>query len=123
MNMAKSANVIASIVLCVCGVVACLFPAMVGDYYGMAFLEPDAKTTVRVLGGFCCGIAYLLAHFAYRLHDQKPLLFCVAVILLSFALPRFLGLVIDGVDQPKMIYELVFEVVSLMIVVRLYVKN
>lgn len=123
MNTAKVINVIAGVVLFVCGVVACLLPILVGDYYGIAFIELEAKTTVRVLGGFCCGIGGLLVYFALRSHDQKPILFALAIILLSFALPRFFGLIMDGFDQQKMVYELVFEIISLMIVVRTYVKN
>jgi hypothetical protein len=123
MNVANIMNMTAGIVLLACGIVACVWPILVGDYYSMAFLAPEAKTTVRVLGGFCCGVGYLLMHFSRCLHDQRPLLFCVGVILLSFALPRFFGLLMDGFAQQKMVYELVFEVVCLMVVVRTYVKN
>lgn len=117
MNIAKTINLTAGVVLLVCGIVACLYPSAVGEYYGMTFVEMDAKTTVRVFGGFCCGVAYLLMYFAWRLEDQIPLLFSLAVILLSFAAPRLLGLIMDGFDQQKMVYELVFEVVSLVFVI------
>ena len=73
MNIAKTMNVTAGFVLLVCGMIACLYPGAVSEYYGMAFIETDAKTTVRVLGGFCCGVAYLLMHFGVVFRESKAI--------------------------------------------------
>lgn len=118
--MPKVVNFIAGVVLLLCGLVGCFYPDLVGEYYGMRFDQLDAKTTVRVLGGFCAGVGSLFVFFAITLQQQRPLLFCLMVVLASFALPRMLGLYIDGFNQASMVYELIFEAISLVFIVGVF---
>jgi hypothetical protein len=118
----KRVNVFAGVLLVVCGLVACLWPDSVANYYGMHLMELQAKTSIRAVGGFFVGVGYLFIFFAYTVSNQRPLLFCLAIVLLSFALPRIFGLYLDGFHQMTMVYELLFELLCLMGVVWLYVR-
>ncbi|MFT7389229.1 MAG: hypothetical protein ACI8VC_002494 [Candidatus Endobugula sp.] len=120
MQLAKSTNIIGGFILLACGVVGCFYPDAVASYYGFVYEQLEAKTTIRVLAGLCMGVGGLLMYFAYRCVDQRPILFSLWVILLSFALPRFLGLLIDGFSQSLMLYELTFEVVAIIVVACIY---
>jgi hypothetical protein len=113
----KVVNVLAGILLIACGLAACFWPDGVADDYGMHFIELQAKTTIRVVGGFFLGVGYLFVFFAYTISDQRPLLFCLGIVLASFALPRMLGLFLDGFHQTTMVYELLFELLCLIGVV------
>lgn len=116
MQIAQLTNIIGGFILFVCGIVGCFYPDAVAAYYGFEYVQLEAKTTVRVLAGFCMGVGGLLMHFAYHCANQRPILFSLWVILASFALPRLFGLVVDGVNQPAMWYELAFEVSALVVV-------
>jgi len=120
MQLAKSTNIIGGFILLACGVVGCFFPDAVANYYGFVYEQVEAKTTMRVLGGLCMGVGGLLMYFAFYSDDQRPVVLSLGVFLASFALPRLLGLMVDGVDQPGMWYEFFFEICSLLFVVYVY---
>jgi hypothetical protein len=123
MNLAKITNLIAGLLLMACGVAACFLPDSVAAYYGFSFDEVQAKTTLRVIGGFFIGVAYLFVYFALRLSNQQPLLYALCILLASFALSRIISIWIDGVVQVGMWYELSFELVSLVLVIMVYIKG
>jgi hypothetical protein len=120
MQLAISTNMIGGFILLACGVVGCFSPDAVASYYGFVYEQLEAKTTVRVLAGLCMGVGGLLMYFAYYCDNQRPIIFSLGIILLSFALPRLLGLIVDGFNQPDMWYELLFEIGALLFVVYVY---
>jgi hypothetical protein len=120
MQLAKSTNIIGGFILLACGVVGCFFPDAVANYYGFVYEQVEAKTTMRVLGGLFMGVGGLLMYFACNSDDQRPVVISLGVILAGFALPRLLGLMVDGIEQPDMWYELLFEICSLLFVVYVY---
>ena len=122
MQLAKSTNIIGGFILLACGVVGCFFPDVVADYYGFVYAQVEAKTTMRVLAGLCMGVGGLIVYFACRSDDQRPVVLSLGVILASFALPRLLGLMVDGFDQTDMWYELFFEISSILFVAYVYCR-
>ncbi|EGG95468.1 hypothetical protein IMCC1989_2835 [gamma proteobacterium IMCC1989] len=122
MQLAKSTNIVGGFILFVCGIVGCFFPDAVANYYGFVYEQLEAKTTVRVLAGLCMGVGGLLMYFACCCYDQRPVLLSLGVILISFAAPRLLGLIVDGIDQPNMWYELLFEISALLFVVYVHCR-
>lgn len=118
--MAKVFNLLIGILFVVLGIVGLLFPEQVGEYYGWAFTDVQGKTELRVLAGSFIGVGYLIGHFAVALADQRPVLFSIAVLNLSYIVPRFLGLWLDGGSQPLIFQELIFEVLLLIVVAALY---
>ncbi len=121
--MPKKVNLLAGVLLACCGVLACFYPQASADYYGLGLERLEAKTTIRVVGGFFAGIGILFLIFACRLQQQKNLLLCLAVVMASFSLPRILGLYLDGLNQTLMIYELLFELIFLTFVVWVYRRD
>jgi hypothetical protein len=122
MQLAKSTNVIGGFILLLCGVIGCFYPDVVASYYGFVYERLEAKTTIRVLAGLCMGVGGLLIYFAYYCVDQRPVLFSLFVVLLSFAAPRLLGLLLDGFSQTSMWCELAFEAAAIMVVGYVYVR-
>lgn len=120
MQLAKSTNIIGGFLLLVCGVVGCFFPDTVAAYYGYSYEQPSATITMRVLAGLFISVGYLLMHFAWQCDNQQPVLFSLWIVLLSFAVPRMLGLWLDGASQSMMWYELGFEVFALVVVAWVY---
>jgi len=120
MVTSRVVNIVAGSILIGCGVLGCFWPVLVADYYGLVIEQLDAKTMIRTLAGFCAGVGCLLVYFAMHLDNQRPILLVLIVVLLSFALPRTLGLLIDGFAQPLMWYELGFELLALIFVSIIY---
>ncbi|MGS2716662.1 DUF4345 family protein [Eionea flava] len=123
MQLTRSTNIIGGLILLACGCIGCFYPDAVAAYYGFEYQQLAAKTTIRVLAGFCMGVGGLLMYFGYHCSDQRPILLSLWVILASFALPRALGLWLDGVDQPTMWPELGFELLALFVVGVIYLRN
>lgn len=121
--MPKITNISAGVLLVLCGLAACFTPLLVADYYGFVFEQIQAKTTLRVIGGFFIGVGGLFIYLALQLKSQQSLLLALIVILVSFALPRILGLIVDGASQEGMWHELAFEVLALLFVIWVYCKG
>ncbi len=120
MSAAKLTNYVAGLLLMLCGVMACFFPIIVGDYYGMKLEQAQAITTLRVVGGFFISVGWLFIIFARKNAHNKELLFSLLVIMIGFAASRILGLIIDGVQQSSMLYELYFELFCIVFVAYVY---
>ncbi len=123
MAISKVANIVAGFILMVCGVVGCLWPVSVADYYGLVITLPDAKTMIRSMSGFCAGVGCLFVYFGVFLGDQRPVLLTLMIVLCSFAFPRIVGLLVDGLMQPLMWYELAFELFALLCVSIIYFRD
>jgi len=120
--MAKILNISIGVLFLMLGLFGVFFPETVGEYYGWSYQTLQSKTQLRVLLGSFAGIGCLLIYLGYQCADQRPVLFALAILNISYILPRVVGLVVDGLEQPLIMYELLFEV-SLLLVIRVLFKT
>lgn len=95
------------------GLLGIFLPNEAASYYGLTLTDAQSKTTIRVVSGFSLSIGFLFLCFLKNGCNRNYLQFSVIVLMLGFIFPRLLGLVIDGIHQPLMIQELIFEVIVL----------
>ena len=122
MNTARYFNIFCALVFIIVGIMGIMYPDGAAKFYGLSLNTLDGKTEIRALSGFGLSVGVVLGYFAFKLDNQKPILLSLGIILLGYIIPRLIGLYLDGINQPIIHKELLFEVVILIITLFFYCR-